>query len=159
MRVAKYWLVIYRFWSPKSSISSISGHFSGITENRSSLTSPWMTISSSPVTDDPQANFVPKYFAATFKSISAKWVSCWNKKNDHRTKRITQHTKCTQSGHNSHWLLFSSWRSWNAYLLRSIIFTLFRLHYSLTTTLLTLLVIIRSTTVCVIQFNFGEFCG
>lgn len=137
------WRKIYRFWSPKSSIrsSSISGHFSGMISNRSSLTSPWITISSSPVTDEPQANFVPKNLAATFRSISMRRKKYWYLKtqsiHNECEKNILNIEKCnklccdlkssvltewTKSSNNSNALLFASWCSWDAHFLRSVFF-------------------------------------
>lgn len=69
------------------------------------------------------------------------------------------HTECTQTGHNRHWLLLSPWRPRDTNFFRSIIFALFRFHYPFAAAFLTLLVIIRSTTIRIIQFNFREFCG
>lgn len=101
--------------------SSISGHFSGIISNRSSFTSPWITISSSPVTDEPHANFVPKNFAATFKSISVGGGEKRKQMVSGGTFLVAKscaemckgkiQTKCTKTGHNCYTLLFAAWCS------------------------------------------------
>lgn len=146
--------LIHRFWSPKSSIesSSISGHFSGIISNSSSLTSPWMTISSSPVTDEPHANFVPKNFAATFKSISVdrrrkqfSLIRCsnWSEKcvANELQQLSNEPTKSTKACHNGHALPFAARCSRNADFFRSIFFDLFRFEHALSAPFLTFLFI------------------
>lgn len=123
----------------------ISGHFSGITSYNSSLTSPWITISSSPVTEEPQANFVPKNFAATLRSIPER------KPNEvgitsYKYTRFLFLTKTIHSCNNGYGFLLASRSSRyaNSLILVGVFFLLVGFNHSLTTSLLTFLFLFLS---------------